>query len=460
MSAGRKRAGYILMAAALMFFGPGAGTAQGAAAAGTVANKAVVSQNKVKKEDVKNKKEAGSQPTSAPAASASQAAPQPAAGSPVMPVPQATAAPGLPTPGMPQIPPASQSAETPQATAAPQVTTPPQMTEEGEQSGKPSGDGGMDTGSQREGAEDSKDAAAPTITGGGEKDVPQEGEGGQEIPGNEVTGNPAEDLPAEDGNWKDHEEPGTGSVSGNTSNSEDIPDTGEEGTGTPSGDDQGTEQAPDGTDNEDGADFSLEEPSYIEETKTPEPTTAGVTEGPATIIVGGLVPYIPGEDQNAGTEPEEEIVEDMGNEEDQSMIAGSTPLVGAAIADDGYGNGGSKSKSKKTAATTPRATTAPASARSSSTGGSTSAPTATAAASDRNSTVAMASSGQNQVVPTAAPSGGNGLGGLRVAGVRTEDSTKILPFVLVGAVALAAVIALVAVKIKRGRKNLSDREQE
>lgn len=214
-----------------------------------------------------------------------------------------------------------------------------------------------------------------------------------------------------------------------------------------------------------GYDDNQESSSYVEDEITAAPVV-GVVEGASTIIAGGLAPAVPVGDSSQEQVNDEadgvnEEIEEEDGQEEQALIAGSTPLVGGVIAGDGYGNTGSKSKDKKKTTVTPKASATPASSRSGGSGTSVGASSVTPSASTQNSSSAMDTSGQRSIVPAAAPSGSTNPGdGLRVAGVRTEDSTKILPLILIGAAALAAVAVLVVVKVRRGRKNLSDHEQE
>lgn len=473
--AGRMRAGCFLMAAALVCLSPGAGQVR----AETTVSKEVVSQNKAKKENEKDKKgtDAGKsgqqasagtvQPSASQAASATSApqvtsaglpapqpqvtivpvatsAPQAAPGSPVMPAPQVSVSPqatglpqvtsGLPVPGMSQVSP------------VPRPTAIPQVTEGADNGGKLPDDEKTDSVSQMEDITDSADRE------GMEKDPAQGSDGGKVTPVAQATGSPVGDS-GDSGQISD------GSVSENMGRSDNVSGIREDGMGVSSGTDGETVQPSDSGYNDGQGESSYIEDGIAEDNTAKDDTTAppvvGIVEGASTIIVGGLAPSV--QEDGYGQEQVNENIEDGGNEEARSLIAGSTPLVGAAIADDGYSTG-NKSQSKKEATVTPKATATPSSGSNSGSSGSAAAPTATAAAPAQNNTVAMDTSGQRSIVPTSAPSAGNNLGdGLRVAGVRTGDSTNILPFVLAGAAALAAIVVLVVLKVKRGRK---EREQE
>ena len=56
----------------------------------------------------------------------------------------------------------------------------------------------------------------------------------------------------------------------------------------------------------------------------------------------------------------------------------------------------------------------------------------------------------------ASTTGINPLAGLRRAGVATEDSTKIIPFIVAGVAALAAIIAFAVLKVRKGRRGPED----
>lgn len=487
--AGRMRAGCFLMAAALVCLSPGAGQVR----AETTVSKEVVSQNKAKKENEKDKKgtDAGKlgqqasagtvQPSASQAASATSAPQITSAGLPATQVPQVTTAPAATSAPQPQatsgpdatsvlqavpgspVMPAPQVSVSPQATGLPQVTSGlpvpgmsqvspvprptaiPQVTDGADNDGKSSDDEKTDSVSQMEDTTDSANRE------GTEKDPAQGSDGGKVTPVAQATGSPVGDS-GDSGQISD------GSVSENMGRSDNVSGIREDGMGVSSGTDGETVQPSDS-----GYHDSQGESSHIEDgiadditagDDTTAPPVVGIVEGASTIIVGGLVPSV--QEDVYAQEQVNENVEDGGNEEARSLIAGSTPLVGAAIADDGYSTG-NKSQSKKEATVTPKATVTPSSG-SSGGSGSAAAPTATAAAPAQNNTVAMDTSGQRSIVPTSAPSAGNSVGdGLRVAGVRTGDSTNILPFVLAGAAALAAIVVLVVLKVKRGRK---EREQE
>lgn len=441
---GRVRTGCFLMAAALICLSPGAGQVYADAAP---AVKKTVSQNKVEKDAEKNKtgKTAASvtvQPSAPPAASLGAAA------SPVPPavyVPQVT---GLPqVTGMPQATPVPQITGSAQTTPAPQPAE--DEAEKEEETVKPSQeDEKQETGSTSEEENGGGEA--------GEDDVEPGTEEPAETPAAAATQSPADDD-GSGGNSQDSQ--GEGQPVQPVLDSTDK--SGEENAGSPSEIDGGMSVQP----SETGYDNNQEGSSYAEEEITAAPVV-GVVEGASTIITGGLAPAVPvgdtsGEQMNDEADGVNEEIEEEDGQEEQALIAGSTPLVGGAIAGDGYGNTGSKSKDKKKTTVTPKASATPASTRSNGSGTSAAASSVTPSPSTQNSSAATDTSGQRSIVPAAAPSDSTNPGdGLRVAGVRTEDSTKILPLILVGAAALAAVAVLVVVKVRRGRKNLSNQEQE
>lgn len=192
---------------------------------------------------------------------------------------------------------------------------------------------------------------------------------------------------------------------------------------------------------------------YIEEETEPVPVV-GLVEGASTVIVGGLAPVVQTNDQGKDSVNKEaeddasENQEDQKDSEDQSRIAGSKPLVGGVLAGEG-----------QTATPAPSRTPAP----TSSVSRTTATPAATTATVQPDNRVAMndASNTSNSrttvVTPAPASNRENIIAGAIRAGVATEDSTKILPFILIGAVALIAIAAVVILKIKRGRK---DQDQE
>lgn len=441
---GRVRTGCFLMAAALICLSPGAGQVYADAAP---AVKKTVSQNKVEKDADKNKtgKPAASstvQPSAPPAASLGvTAAPVP----PAAYVPQVT--------GLPQVTGMPQATPIPQITGSAQTTPVPQPAadeaEKDEETVKPS-------------EEDEKQETGSTSeeeTGGGEAgedDVEPGTEEPEMTPAAAETQSPADD---ESSGGEGQDSQGEGQPVQTVPGSTDI--SGEENAGNPSEIGGGMSVQPSDT----GYDDNQESSSYVEDEITAAPVV-GVVEGASTIIAGGLAPAVPVGDSsqehvNDEADGVNEEIEEEDGQEEQALIAGSTPLVGGVIAGDGYGNTGSKSKDKKKTTVTPKASAAPASSRSGGSGTSVGASSVTPSASTQNSSSAMDTSGQRSIVPAAAPSGSTNPGdGLRVAGVRTEDSTKILPLILIGAAALAAVAVLVVVKVRRGRKNLSDHEQE
>ncbi len=247
----------------------------------------------------------------------------------------------------------------------------------------------------------------------------------------------------------DPEDSGTaGTASGDTSDGQD-PDT-----GVPS-----QSISPDGAGTE-------EEPVHTEET-APVPV-AGILEGASTVIVGGLAPAVPEgtpgqEEINTGAESNENDTEDdagkeheeEGSEEPRSRIAGSTPLVGGVIT--GEVGGGSQTTVTPRPTTVPSKTPTPASGGTGDRAAVTAVPTTAPSSTQQEQRVALDDAGAGQQTSSAVQNTGPTAGSLR-ASVETEDSTKIVPFILAGVAALIAVVAFAVLKIKKGRRDPDPKE--
>lgn len=301
-----------------------------------------------------------------------------------------------------------------QATAGPQVTESPKSTE----SLKPSETPGTHKGSENDGA------GKEGIPEGETEDIDEDTK--QDIDDiNEDTDDMTQDLET------DGEGPSTAETPGST-----ISDN--EGTG----EDIGEDSVPDG---ESGSIEGSAQPSpaediavddsgiHIEDTE--EIPVAGVLEGASTVIVGGLAPAVP-----VGSQGQEQVNKEENDGEVQSRIAGSTPLVGGAIAGEGTGS----STPKDTVTPTAAPSRAPASSVviAGSRTAVTTYPTATASPSQQGERVAMNDTSTVRDDRST---------GLQRTGVATEDPTRIVPFVLAGAAALIAIVALAILKIKKGR---------
>lgn len=209
-----------------------------------------------------------------------------------------------------------------------------------------------------------------------------------------------------------------------------------------------------------------EEPVHTEET-APVPV-AGILEGASTVIVGGLAPAVPEgtpgqEEVNTGAESNENDTEndaekeheEESSEEPRSRIAGSTPLVGGVIT--GEAGGGSQTTVTPRPTTVPSKTPTPASGGTGDRAAVTAVPTTAPSSTQQEQRVALNDAGAGQQTSSAVQNTGPTAGSLR-ASVETEDSTKIIPFILAGAAALIAVVAFAVLKIKKGRRDPDPKE--
>lgn len=235
----------------------------------------------------------------------------------------------------------------------------------------------------------------------------------------------------------------------------DVPQQKDESAQSPAGEGAGADQEPEAPEGGAG-----EAPEYVQEQVEPVPVV-GVVEGASTIIVGGLAPTVPEGDQGQEPVNKEAEVEGEENQEPQSRIAGSTPLVGGVIAGETPAGGSSAGDAKdKTVASAPRPTATPTVTRTP----STVTPAPTTVASQQGNTVALDDSagspvGQSTGGAQTYSDGAQQTPGQRLAGVLTEDSTKILPFAVVGVAALAAIVALLVIKKRRAKKDASDDQE-
>ena len=421
---GRVRAGCLLAAFSLVALTAGAGQVQAADPAKDTGKK-IVSENKTKSDKKKDKKsgfvskDKGGQEDKKAETSPTQAAagaPQEVK-SPVKDADEGSAEGEAGKEGIPGAEPEKTEIDTDTETDDAETDTKTDIETDTDETSQGSGPDGED-------ADPTGPAATPTPTASAP---------GEADPGS-ASGDP--------------EDSGTaGAASGDTSDGQD-PDT-----GVPS-----QSISPDGAGTE-------EEPVHTEET-APVPV-AGILEGASTVIVGGLAPAVPEgtpgqEEVNTGVESNENDTEDdaekeheEGSEEPRSRIAGSTPLVGGVIT--GEAGGGSQTTVTPRPTTVPSKTPTPASGGTGDRAAVTAVPTTAPSSTQQEQRVALDDAGAGQQTSSAVQNTGPTAGSLR-ASVETEDSTKIIPFILAGVAALIAVVAFAVLKIKKGRRDPDPKE--